>query len=64
MANLKKQIWLIHECEGPHVVIAFTEEPDARNYFNHACANQELSPQWYTVSPVTLEDMSKQAEAH
>lgn len=60
MANKTTQIWVIQECEGPHIVRAFVDEQDARNYFNHACAKQELSSQWYKVSPVTLEDMSKQ----
>lgn len=61
MANRRQQIWVIQEREGPHIVIAFTDEADANNYFNHACAKQELSAQWYKVSPVILEDMTKQA---
>ena len=49
-------IYVVHETEGGHVVRAFTQEEDAKNYFNWEVANKNLSEQWYKISKVILED--------
>ena len=59
MANKTTTIYVIHEIEGGSLVLAFTDEEDAKNYFGHECAAGNLDARWYKISPLSLEDMSK-----
>jgi len=56
--NPTATIWVVHERQGGDIKRGFTVEADARNWFHHEVAEGRLSEQWYTVSPVTLENMS------
>lgn len=59
MANKTTTIYVIHEIEGGSLVRGFTEEPDAKNFFNHEVAAGNLLDRHYTISPMPLEDMGK-----
>lgn len=58
MTNKTETIYIIHECEGPSLIRAFTKEEDARNYFNHEVAAGKLCERYYKISPMQLEDMA------
>jgi hypothetical protein len=51
-----KYIYVLHEIDGGRLVRAFTDEADAKNYFNWEVYNKNLVEHWYKISKVALED--------
>lgn len=58
MANPTQTIHVVHEIEGGSLKRGFTDEADARNWFNFEVADGKLSEQWFKISPLVVEDMS------